>query len=144
MLSPLVFVSDPVKQLDLIRFGAWFSQNRGVVTASKLIVGDLLQEELDLPAEHRALWKLFAKERLPVFPDVTVVRDVVEGITGVAQANGMAALESNTVLLGWPKEKAWLVEFLRIMRRLQRVERSLLIGRIGASWAQSRAAAKHG
>ena len=40
----LVFTGDARHELELIRFGEWFSQGRGMVTVADLIVGDLLEE----------------------------------------------------------------------------------------------------
>ncbi|MFH0777522.1 MAG: Na-K-Cl cotransporter [Candidatus Eisenbacteria bacterium] len=126
----LVFVSDPVRHLDLVRFGHWFSQGRGLVTACQLVVGDLLDKEIDVPRMQGEMQQVLDKDGLVAFAEVDVVGDVVEGIVDVAQANGMAGIESNTVLLGWAKEKERLAEFLRAMRRLERVNKSFLIGRI--------------
>jgi hypothetical protein len=116
--------------LDLIRFGNWFSQGRGVVTVCELVVGDLMGEDLDLLDRREKMQEVLDRERLVVFAELNVVNDVVEGITNVSQANGMAGLESNTVLLGWPKKKELLAEFLRVMRRLEQLNKSLIIGRI--------------
>ncbi|MBN1572199.1 MAG: hypothetical protein JW984_03265 [Deltaproteobacteria bacterium] len=69
-------------------------------------------------------------EGLVTFPELYVVSDVVEGITNVSQANGMAGIESNILLLGWPKEEKLLADFLRIMRRLECLNKSLIIGNI--------------
>jgi potassium/chloride transporter 4/5/6 len=126
----LVFVSDPAQHLDLIRFGNWFSQGRGVVTACQLVVGDLLDEKVEPIAMQGEIQGLLDKEGLVAFAEVDVVSDVVEGIVDVSQANGLAGIESNTVLIGWAKESARLAEFLRAMRRLERLQKSLIIGRI--------------
>lgn len=126
----LAFVSDPVTHLDLIRFGNWFSQGRGVVTVCELVVDDLLNENLDLISRCTKMQEVLDHEGLVVFAEQNVVQDVVEGITNVAQANGIGAMESNTVMLGWPKDEKLLAEFLRVMRRLERLKKSLIIGRI--------------
>ncbi len=126
----LVFVDDPVKRLDLIRFGCWFSQGRGVVTVCQLIVGDLLQEGLDLDAKAREMQSTLDEENLTVFAEADVVDDVIAGITDVSQANGMAGMTSNTVLLGWAKDPHRLADFLVTIRRLERLRKSAVIGRI--------------
>lgn len=126
----MIFVSDPLQDLDLIRFGNWFSQGRGVVTVCELIVGDLLSGDFDLVNRRIKMQEAFDRERLTVFAELNVVHDVVEGITNVAQANGMAGLQSNTILLGWPKRMAKLAEFLRVMRRMESLNKSFIIGRI--------------
>ncbi len=126
----LVFVSDPVQHLDLIRFGNWFSQGRGVVTACHLIVGDLFDKKVDVITGQNEMQHLLDGEGLPVFAEVNVVRDVVEGITNVAQASGIAGIESNTILVGWPKDRELFIDFLRVMRRMERLAKSFIIGRI--------------
>ncbi len=126
----LVFVSDPVQQLDLVRFGDWFSQGRGVVTVCQLMTADLLSEEVGLETARLRLGSVLQEEKLLVFPEVVVVRDMVQGILSVTQSVGLATMDANLVLLGWPKERGLMVEFLRSMRRLERIGRSLAIGRI--------------
>jgi len=74
--------------------------------------------------------KLLKAEGLVLFPELNVVREVVEGIISVAQANGMAGFQSNTVLLGWPKERKRFAEFLQLIRRLEQLKKSLIIGRM--------------
>lgn len=125
-----VFVSDPVNHLDLIRFGNWFSQGRGVVTACHLIVGDLFDEDIDVIAAQKNMQDMLDGEGLPVFAEVNVVKDVVEGITNVAQASGIAGIESNTILVGWPKDRELFADFLRVIRRMERLAKSFIIGRI--------------
>jgi amino acid transporter len=126
----LVFVPDLFEHLDLIRFGNWFAQGRGVVTVCELIIGDLMSDNLNLEERRKNMQRILDEEDLVVFAELDVVQDIVEGITSVAQANGMAALQSNTVLLGWPNKKERLVDFFHVMRRLETLNKSLVIGRI--------------
>jgi amino acid transporter len=126
----LVFVDDPVRELDLIRFGNWFSQGRGVVTACHLVVGDLVRDSIDIVEMRNAMKKALHVEGLVVFPEVDVVKDVVEGIVNVSQANGMAGLSSNTVLLGWPSDRALQRDFLVVMRELERLNKSIIFSRL--------------
>ncbi|MHA1569863.1 MAG: Na-K-Cl cotransporter [Alphaproteobacteria bacterium] len=126
----LIFVDDLVRQLDLARFGNWFSQGRGVVTVCELLLGDLLDEDFRLHKQREDLQEILDQEGLVAFAEIDVAKNIIEGITNVAQANGMAGLQSNTVLVGWPKRKERLAEFLRIMQRLERLNISMLIGRI--------------
>ncbi len=126
----LAFVDDPVKELDIIRFGDWFSQGRGVVTVVNLLVGELLADNFDLEGRREALNRVIESEGIVVFPEVDVVDNVVGGIVEVAQANGMAGLASNTVLLGWPDDLQLRADFLRVMCKLERLNKSVVIGRI--------------
>ncbi len=126
----LVFAADVEKNLDYIRFAHWFSQGRGLVSACQMIVGDLLSETRDLEEMRQEMHEALVREGLVVFGIVNVVPEIVDGIVNVSQANGMAGAESNTVMLGWPDDHERLGEFLRVMRRLERLNKSFLLGRI--------------
>jgi amino acid transporter len=125
----LVFVSNIDRRLPLVRYGAWFSQNRGVVTACELVVGDLLSVDFDIHERERQIDAVLRKEGIVAFGEVDVVANIEQGIMAVAQANGIAGIESNTVLLGWPDDLDRLTHFLRVIRRLGHLNQSLLIGR---------------
>jgi len=126
----LVFVDDVERRLDLVRFGIWFSQGRGVVTVCELVVGDLLTEEFHRKEREQRMAHTLERERLPAFSEVDIVRDVIAGITDVSQANGMGGLDSNTIVLGWPKQRERLVELLHAIRRLTRLNKSVVIGKV--------------
>jgi hypothetical protein len=126
----LVFADDVEKRLDLIRFGTWFSQGRGVVTVCELVMGDLLNETVPVREREERIQRTLRREGLVAFAEVDVVQDVIPGLTYVAQANGMAGLDSNTILLGWPKDPDRLVEFFHVVRRLERLNKSVVIARI--------------
>jgi amino acid transporter len=126
----LAFVVDPVRELDLIRFADWFSQGRGVVTVANLVTGDLESEDLDLSARRERIKSVIDSEDILVFPEVDVVPAVVDGIVSVTQANGMAGLASNTVLLGWPESEAMRADFLCVMRKLERLNKSFVLARV--------------
>jgi potassium/chloride transporter 4/5/6 len=126
----LVFVDDIRTELDLVRFGDWFSQGRGVVTVCKLLVGDLMNDPPEVVTTRDEMRDVLTAEGVVAFPEVDIVRDLVEGIVDVAQANGIAGITSNTVLLGWPSNSDLQVDFLRAMRRLETLKKSLIFARI--------------
>jgi amino acid transporter len=126
----LVFVGDVEKRLDLVRYAAWFSEERGIVTVSELLQGDLLEIEFDLEARRQHIQQVLHREAIPAFGEVNVVQDIERGIVAVAQANGAPGIESNTVILGWPDDLQRMTDFLKIIRRLKHLNQSLLIGRV--------------
>jgi solute carrier family 12 (potassium/chloride transporter), member 4/6 len=126
----LVFVGDIERRLDLVRFGTWFSENRGVVTVCELVPGDLLKIDFDPPQRQRQMEEVLRREGLVAFGKVGVVSSVERGITAIAQANGIAGVESNTVLVGWPDEIERLTHFLRVIRRLRRLHHSFILGKV--------------
>ncbi|MEZ5064911.1 MAG: Na-K-Cl cotransporter [bacterium] len=126
----LVFAGHVEQRLDLVRFGTWFSQGRGVVTVCELLIGDLLTEDFRRRERQSKISAMLEREKIQAFAEVDVVREIVSGIVDVSQANGIAGLDSNTILLGWPDDPSRLVEFLAAVRRLERLNKSVVVGRI--------------
>jgi potassium/chloride transporter 4/5/6 len=129
----LLFVGDTTKRIGLVRLANWFNQNRGIVTACRLVEGDL--DHL-APEADRLLAEMDAdlhQEGLQVFSEVNIVSDFESGAISVAQANGIAGLHSNTVMFGWPDKHDRQERLLRIMRSVSRLKKSTIIARL--NWA---------
>ena len=125
----LVFVSNVEKRLDLARFGAWFAENRGVVTICELYQGDILELNVDVVAREQQINSVLKSHGIVAFGDVNIVQDLERGVLAVAQSNGIAGMASNTVLVGWPDDLSRLVRFLRVIRPLKHLNQSLIIGK---------------
>ena len=126
----LVFVGDIEKRLDLVRYAHWFSEQRGIVTVSELLQGDLLEIDVDLQQRQKHIQQVLFREGIPAFGKVNVVQDIERGIVAVAQATGTPGMESNTVILGWPDDLQRMTYFMKIIRPLKHLNQSLLIGRV--------------
>jgi len=126
----IVFVGNTEERVDLVRFGAWLSEDRGVVTVCELVEGDVMTLDVDITEREKKIRQILNDEGIVAFAEVNVVDDVERGILTVVQTNGIAGLESNTVLIGYPDTKERLAMFLRILRNLKHIQRSLLIGKL--------------
>ncbi|MGB5160181.1 MAG: Na-K-Cl cotransporter [Thermoanaerobaculia bacterium] len=129
----LVLVGDPDKRIGLVRLANWFNQGRGIVTASQLVVGDLTNEDFNVEQWHEEMDRALESNGLVAFSEVNVVQDFEHGVIDSVQANGIAGLQSNTVLVGWPQKPGRLEAWLRITRGLSKVGKSTLIARL--NWA---------
>lgn len=126
----LVFVDDVERRLDLVRAGIWFSQGRGVVTVCELIVGDLLEMAPERDRQEERIRRTLEREKLRAFGEVDVVREVVSGFVDVSQANGIAGMDSNTILVGFPRNEQRIHDLFRVVRRLERLNKSVVLGRV--------------
>jgi len=126
----LVFADDIERRIDLVRFGTWFAAGRGVVTVCELVVGDVMDEAPQLQERRERTERVLAAAKLVAFPEVDIVADVVPGMVSVSQANGIAGLDSNTILVGFPNSIERLSEFLGVLRRLECLHRSMVLGRV--------------
>lgn len=129
----LLFVGDASKRIGLVRLANWFNQNRGLVTACQLVVGDLGRDKVDIKKKRFEMDRMFDKEELVAFSEVNVVSNYENGVIDVVQANGMAGLQSNTIMFGWSEKRERLVSMLRIMRSISKIGRSTIITRL--NWA---------
>lgn len=125
-----IIINDPVKQKNLVEFASFFGENAGIVTVTQLIEGRLGDSSIDIEGKTRLMNVFFAERHLTVFPEVTVVDDFESGIITSVQANGMAGLQSNAVVVYWPDEIEYLSKYLSIMRRISVIKKSFIIGKI--------------
>jgi amino acid transporter len=125
----LLFAGDAGKRAGLVRLASWFNQDRGVVTVCRLVVGalekvqgiDQLREEMDHEIKEAGV---------VAFPEVNVVSDFENGVFGVAQANGIGGLHSNTVMFGWSRRKERLESQLRMMRGMSHARKNTIITKL--------------
>lgn len=125
----LVFVSNIEKRLDLAKFGAWFAENRGVVSICELYEGDVFEKNINVIEREQQINHVLKSQGIVAFGEVNIVRDLERGILTVAQSNGLAGMASNTILVGWPDDRDRLVNFLRVMYPLKYLNQSLIIGK---------------
>jgi len=125
----LLFSGNPAKRIGLVRLANWFSQNRGLVTAVQLVVSNLDAEYKQIETKRLEMEQALDKEGLVAFSEVDVVSDYESGVLDVVQANGIAGLQSNTVMFGWPKKRERLESMLRIIRGVAKTGKSTIIAR---------------
>jgi len=132
----LVFSSKVDQDLNEIKLATGLSQDRGIITVATLKVGDFDQMK-DTDLEATANDRLLQEEGITAFCEVDVVPDLETGIITVAQANGIAGVQSNTVMLRWPRtERSFPLSALRVMRRLDQLGLSLLVVRLAGDEAE--------
>lgn len=126
----LLFVGDTSKRIGLVRLANWFNQNRGIVTACRLVEGDLETMAPEIDRMRADMDADLEQADLKIFSEVDVVTDFEAGAISVAQANGIAGLQSNTVMFGWPDKRSRQERLLRIMRSVAILKKSTIIARI--------------
>jgi hypothetical protein len=126
----LVFAGDIAKRAGLVRLASWFDQDRGVITACQLVMGDLKHEKINVQDALAEMNRILDENGLVAFAEVNVVDDFENGVIDVAQANGIAGLQSNTLMFGWPRRRERLESILRIMRGVSHIGKSMVIARL--------------
>jgi hypothetical protein len=129
----LLLAGDPGKRMGLVRLASWFNQDRGIVTACKLMTGDLQEGVIEIDKVRAEMENELKDSGLIAFCEAHVVQDFETGVLGIAQASGVGELQVNTVMFGWSKRRDRLASQLRLMRALANAGKSTVISSI--RWA---------
>ena len=123
----LVFTADMARNIEMVRLASEFSQHRGVVTTTTLMVGDV-EEHTTRQQLLEQNGALLADNGIVAFCEVAAVGDLDAGVVTCAQAHGVGRLVSNTVMLGWPgPEPERMARLLALVRKLVGLEKCTLI-----------------
>lgn len=114
----LLFAGDVARRPNLVRFASWLVQDRGILTVADLKIGTLRELGHTVKDRKRELNEDLEKMGIAAFGEVDVVDDFVRGAVTVAQANGIAGIESNTVMFGWTDKRDRRAERIQIIETL--------------------------
>jgi len=126
----LLFTANPASRMGLVRMANWFNQNRGVVTICQVVEGELTVEEPRIRKRLESIETALENEGMVAFSEVDVVPQFESGVLGIAQANGMAGLQSNTLMFGWPDSPKGVAMLLRLMRTVSYINKSTILARL--------------
>ncbi|MEM7048804.1 MAG: Na-K-Cl cotransporter [Acidobacteriota bacterium] len=133
----LVFADDAQRRLELIRFSSWLNQNRGILTVSELLIGDLEELAPAIPEHNQRTNEFLHRHGIVAFAEVEIARDFESGALNICQANGIAGLASNTIMFGWSDQLERLTKMLRIARGAASLGKSTILCRIAKrKWAR--------
>ncbi len=126
----LVFVDDLGGRIELIRFAAWLNQDRGILTVSRLLIGELENLAPQIAESTRQADLFLEEQGIIAFAETEVAADLGSGVLAICQANGMAGISSNTVMLGWSHRIERLCELLTISKQAALLGKSTILCRI--------------
>jgi len=133
----LLFAGDVSRRKDLVRFAAWLNQGRGILTISRLLVGELEGKVQEAAEEKQRIDEMMQEWGMAAFGEVEVVRSFEDGVIATAQANGIAGIASNTLMFGWSRKVRRREAQLRIIHRAALLGKSSLICRVRPrSWME--------
>ena len=133
-----VFINDSEKQVKLVGFASNFGLSSGIVTVTKILFGKLGEENIEIEREVDFMEEFYRKNSLSVFPEATVMENFEEGVLSAVQANGMAGLRSNTIMMCWPNNvEKYLPRYLSIMRRISFIKKSTVIGKVSPDFSEA-------
>ncbi len=125
----VIFGGSLARRAHLAELGSALVQDRGIVTFSQLIEGQI-SEHADERREVLELLEEQVRQEFPnLFCEVDVVDDIHRGMVQVAQSYGVGNFEANTVMFGWTDKEERREALLSALRDLLSLDRSALIVR---------------
>lgn len=122
----VVMGGKPTERGYMIDLAEWVVQDSGLITYFFLIPGKI-RENLNERKQLVARMRDYMSDNHPdIFTRIDVCSDLYKGITTVSQSYGLAQMESNTVLLGWPKTAENQKGFLEMFLDLVHLEKNIL------------------
>ncbi|MDA1054024.1 MAG: amino acid permease [Planctomycetota bacterium] len=107
-------------------YGHWFTSGHGILTLGQVIQGEIEDRLERRTAQARILHDFIRTEELEAFPAVVVAPYLADGIESLVQCQGLGALRSNTVMIGWPTEPKRAEAFGATLRTIASLQRSII------------------
>jgi hypothetical protein len=123
----LLFAGDVERRASLVKFAAWLVHDRGILTVAKLSVGEVTDMASTVAEELAKLETDLETLGIVAFAEVDIVPSYERGAVTVAQSNGIAGIESNTVMIGWSDKPDRQAMILRIVSDLALLGKSAVV-----------------
>ncbi|MEM6471754.1 MAG: amino acid permease [Planctomycetota bacterium] len=111
----------------LVIFGSWITRETGVLTLGQVIPGGLDDQSARLSSQETILHSMVQEHKLAAFPAVVVAEDYTAGVEALVQCQGLGRLRPNVVLMGCPLSEERMQIFGGLLRKLQRLRRSIVV-----------------
>jgi amino acid transporter len=126
----LVFAGDVKKRLPLVQLANFLNQRRGILTVCNMIIGNLKSDEIDIKKETKKMDEALDQAGILAFNEVNVVSQFESGTINITQANGIAGLNSNTIMFGWSDKRKRMISMLKTIRIISGLQKSSLLVRM--------------
>ena len=123
----MVFSGDPAERPYLVKLANWLSRGNGIVTLFNILRGDVEELHKERFKKLNELRGFILQNKLPIFPEVEIINESVEGISAIVQAHGIGQLYSNVVLFGWGTDSEKKITLARLARNLVLLKKDFLI-----------------
>ena len=97
----LVFSNDPKRRRPLLTFASWIHGGSGLITAVRMLEGDVMKTARMREAATNELKKDISENLTPAFPLVVTGEDLTESLSTLIQSFGVGPLKANMALFNW-------------------------------------------
>lgn len=125
----VVMGGDIGERQHLLEISSALVQSRGLVTFVHLLDGEVEERAEERKVLNEQYPAKLAERHPNVFYRAEVVGDIYKGAVTAAQTYGIGNFQANAVMLGWPKSNERIGGYMRMLRDLHLLERTILLVR---------------
>ena len=133
----ILFINNLKEHIELIRFTEMLGQNSGILTISKLVTTDDIEEYEQRNEMAFEMQKDLAAAGLQAFTEVNVVSDLKKGMYTIAAAHGIPGLKTNTVVFGWSANQKGKIRELEIIDQLATTGKNCMVVHLKNEFSKS-------
>lgn len=123
----VVFSGRPDHRLAMVNIGLWLEAGRGMLTLAHIVPGTVADRVEIRKNEIASLQSFIVQHRLPVFWEVLVAPDYLQGVETLVQCHSVNGIKPNTVLLRWAEQKEKKDTFIRIIRSFEFLNKNIVL-----------------
>jgi amino acid transporter len=123
----LVLVGNPKSRLPMVELANRIEARRGLLFLSQIVTGDWQKLVPRQAPVQKSLEEFIRSNRLSAVGKVILAEDFEHGVSTLLQVVGVGALEPNTVLMGWSDDALNQVQFVKAVKRILELQKSLLV-----------------
>ncbi len=125
----VVLGGDLAERQHLLEISSSLVQSRGLVTFVHLLDGEVVDRVEERKTLNSQYHDQLAATHPNVFYRAEIVGDIYKGAVTAAQTYGIGDFQANAVMLGWPKSDESIDGYMRMLRDLHLLERTILLVR---------------
>jgi len=123
----LVLTGNPETRLTMTMYALWIGGERGMVTLSRVLVGELKDIGNLMDAAVTQLKRFLQDNDFDALSTVVVSRSLDEGLNTLIQGHAIGPLQPNIVLMGWSSDKERFGSFVHHLNSVMLLGMSVVI-----------------
>jgi amino acid transporter len=123
----LVLTGDPESRLTMTMYALWIGEERGLVTLSRVLVGDLMNIGNLRDTAVAQLRRFLQDNDFDALSTVVVSRSLDEGLSALIQGHAIGPLQPNIVLMGWSSDEERFGSFVKHLNSVMLLGMSVIL-----------------
>ncbi|BDU50759.1 amino acid permease [Haliovirga abyssi] len=123
----IVFSGTPRQRQRLVYLSNLLTKGNGIVTLVSIVAGGIKDKLKSKEIITENLKDYVNSRNILAFQEVIIANSFKESATAIVQANGIGTLKPNTVLLGFSEDENKMIDYVRFIGDMIKIEKNIII-----------------